>query len=107
MCAKLSTTEFVAQRPDEITTMRKTLAPSLNWFLVDVEISVREMVELGVANWMAVQCSGADEHGGGELTQLASQLLEDAVKMEKCWTTAGRCAATSADVLGQDDATGQ
>ncbi len=107
MYAELSTTDFVAQRPDQITTMRKTPAPFLNWFLVDVEISVREMVELVVANWMAVQRSRTDEHGGGELTRLASQLLEDAVKMEKCWTTAGRCAATSADVLGQYDATGQ
>ena len=42
-----------------------------------------------------------------KLVSIANQLLEDAVKMEKCWTTAGRCAATSAEVWGQDDATGQ
>ncbi len=30
-------------------------APSINWFLVDQEIPVREMFQLALANWIAAK----------------------------------------------------
>jgi hypothetical protein len=67
---------------------------SFNSFLVDSEIVVREMVELAVANWMSSQDRGADDYELSELAVLTRQLLEDTRKLEECWTTASRFAAS-------------
>jgi hypothetical protein len=69
--------------------------PTLNWFLIDQEIPVREMVELATANWMAAQSFGAGEYGGRDLAILADQLLEQARKTQEYWTLASRCAASA------------
>ncbi len=65
-------------------------APSINWFLVDQEIPVREMFQLALANWIAAKSFGA--HGRSELGILTDQLLEDAREMQEYWTIASRCA---------------
>jgi len=65
-------------------------APSINWFLVDQEIPVREMFQLALDNWIAAQSFGA--YGRLELTILSHQLLEDAREMQEYWTIASRCA---------------
>ena len=65
-----------------------------NSFLVDSEIVVREMVELAVANWMSSQNHGGDDYERSELEILAGQLLEETRKLQECWTTASRCAAS-------------
>jgi hypothetical protein len=73
--------------------MKHSDEPALNWFLIDLEIPVREMVELAIANWMATQRFGADQTDRGDLPILADQLLEQARKTQECWSIASRCAA--------------
>ena len=52
------------------------------------------MVELAVANWMSSQDPSADDYELSELAVLAGRLLEDTRKLEVCWTSASRCAAS-------------
>jgi hypothetical protein len=73
--------------------MKHSDEPTLNWFLIDLEIPVREMAELAIANWMATQRFGADQTDRGDLAILADQLLEHARKTQECWSIASRCAA--------------
>lgn len=40
---------------------RKTHGPTPNWFLIDQELSARDVVELAVANGPAAQSFGAKE----------------------------------------------
>jgi hypothetical protein len=54
--------------------------PILNWFLIDQEIPVREMVDLATANWMAALSSGADQNDRNDLAILAYQILEHAIR---------------------------
>jgi hypothetical protein len=68
--------------------------PRFNSFLVDSATVVREMVELAVVNWMSSQNFGADDRARSELAALAGQFLEDTKRLEECWTTASRCAAS-------------
>ena len=67
-----------------------------NWFLIGLEIPLREMVELAQANWTAALLSAADNPRRRDLITLTDQLLEDATKMEVCWTIAGLCARRDA-----------
>ncbi len=67
---------------------------SLNWLPVDTEIVVREMVELAVANWISSQTPSANGYEPSELEILAGRLLQDTRRLEKCWTTASKCAAS-------------
>jgi hypothetical protein len=66
--------------------MKHSDAPALNWFLIDLEIPVSEMVELATANWMAAQRFGAGQTDRGDLAILADQLLEHPRKTQECWT---------------------
>jgi hypothetical protein len=75
--------------------MNRNKGPTLNWFLIDLEIPVREMVELATANWMAAQSFGADQNDRGDLAILSDQLLEHARRTQECWTIANRCAASA------------
>jgi hypothetical protein len=75
--------------------MKKMREPTLNWFLIDLEIPVREMAELAIANWMAAQSFGADQNDRRDLAILADQLLERARKTQECRTIASRCAASA------------
>lgn len=75
--------------------MNRRKGPTLNWFLIELEIPVREMVELATANWMAAQTFGADHNDRGDLAILADQLLEHARKTQECWGLASRCAASA------------
>ena len=63
-----------------------------NRFLIDLEIPLREMVELAQTNWTAALLCAADNPRRRDLINLTDQLLEDATKMEVCWTIAGLCA---------------
>ena len=65
-----------------------------NRFLIELEIPLREMVELAMANWLASRRFGADCPECKELTDLTDQLLEQATRMEVCWTIASMCAQT-------------
>ena len=62
------------------------------WYLIGLEISLREMVELAQANWTSARLSAADNPRHKDLISLTDQLLEDATKMKVCWTIAGLCA---------------
>jgi len=73
--------------------MNSDKEPTLNWFLIDQEIPVREMVELATANWMAALSSGANQNHRDDLAILAHQILEHAIETQECWTIASRCAA--------------
>jgi hypothetical protein len=53
---------------------------ALNWFLIDREIPVSELVELAMAKWLAAQSFGSDQNYRRDLAILADQLLEDARK---------------------------
>jgi len=66
-----------------------------NW-LIGLEIPLREMVELAQANWTSALLSPADNPRRRDLIGLTDQLLEDATKMEVCWTIAGLCARQDA-----------
>jgi hypothetical protein len=65
---------------------------SPNWFLIGLEIPLREIVELAEANWTTALLSAANNPQRKDLIDLTDQLLEDATKMEVCWTLAGLCA---------------
>jgi hypothetical protein len=60
-----------------------------NRFLIDLEIPLREMVDLAMAKWIAAHRPGADNP---ELADLTDQLLEQAIRREVCWTIAGMSA---------------
>jgi len=66
----------------------------INWFVVNQEVPVREMVELATANWLAAQSFGA-QSDRGDLAILTDILLEDARKARECWSIASRCAVSS------------
>jgi hypothetical protein len=67
---------------------------TLNWFLIDQEVPVSELVELATAKWLAAQSFGSDQKYRRDLAILADQLLEHARKTHECWTLASRCAAS-------------
>jgi hypothetical protein len=67
-----------------------------NWFLIGLEVPLREMAELAQANWTAALLSAADNPRRRDLIALTDQLLEDATRMEVCWTMADLCARQDA-----------
>jgi hypothetical protein len=60
-----------------------------NRFLIDLEIPLREMVDLAMAKWIAARRPGADNP---ELADLTDQFVEQAIRREVCWTIAGMAA---------------
>jgi hypothetical protein len=67
---------------------RRTMT-ARNRFLIDLEIPLREMVDLAMAKWIAAHRAGANDPA---LANLTDHFLEQATRREVCWTIASMAA---------------